>query len=203
MKVRYNKHNLAVAKVAAKEGSPENCAVNFTPEYSVATDGFKVAKVTVPKKESAISNVVSPIASPGQLMVPREVVQSIKLPKFNKDAPGTDAMYLTEKDEDKVTLTTYDIETGAKKNTEAAYTHGTHPMFQDILEEAQAEKGKTVRLNVDYLIDLLKIAKGLSHFVDIKVPTKKDAAVLISCKGGEDQEYDALIMPMRRDADHE
>lgn len=203
MKVRYNKHNLAVAKVAAKEGSAEHCSVNFTPEYSVATDSFKLAKVTVPKKDSAITDKVTPIESPGQLMVPREVVLSIKLPKFNKDAPGTDAMYLTDKDEDIVTLTTYDVETGAKKNTEAVYTHGTHPMFQGILEDAIAEKGKTVRLNVDYLIDLLKIAKGLSHFVDIKVPTKKDGAVVISCKGGEDQELEALIMPMRRDADHE
>lgn len=200
MKARYNRHNLAVAKIAAKEGKQEHRAVTFTPTYTIATDGFRLAKVTTPQSESVIESNLKPIEAPDELLVPRDVILNIKLPKPNKDIPGQDAVYVTDQSKQMVTLTTYDIETGAKKNTEAAEVPANAVMFGELLHEVIEERGTTVRLNVDYLIDLLKIAKGMAEYVDIKVPTKKGRGVLLSCKGGDKQSFEGIIMPR---SDHE
>jgi len=201
MKVRYNKHNLAVARVAAKAGTPEHTSVDFTPEYTMATDGFRLAKVTVPKKEGALHDIVHPLEiSPSHVLVPREVVKNIKLPKWNKDLIGTDAVYITNRSADEVTLTTYDAETGSKKNTEAKEVPGNSLLFDgEVLQEAIDGRGRTVSVNVEGLIELLKMAKDLSHHVEIKVPEKKGRAILITAKGGDDQILQALIMPLNKD----
>lgn len=202
MPVRYNKHNLAVAKIAAKEGMEEYKAVSFTPEHTIATDGFRAVKVTVPKSEGVMNDVVKPIEASDQVLVPREVVADIKLPKFNKEAPGNDAVYITKQDKESVVLTTFDIETGAKKNSEAKEVPGNKNLFggaEDIIFDAKQEKGTTVRINIQYLIDALKIAKGLAYYVDIQVPHKKGKAVYLTNKGGDDQKLEALVMPINID----
>ncbi len=198
MKTRYNRLNLAVAKAAAKEGSADMTAVDLTPEYTIASNSFILAKVTTPKTDSTFDSVLKPVRSPGSLLIGRDVVLGIKLPKFNKDSPGTDAVYLTEVGEDRVTLTTYDLETGSKKNTEAVKGSKTRPMFEGFLEEAHGEKGVTIEVNVDYMIELLKIAKGLSPHVMIHVPIAKGKAITFKNKGGEKQEFEGLLMPLNR-----
>ena len=198
MKTRYNRHNLAVAKVAAKEGTAEMKAVDMTPGYTIASNSFIMAKVTTPQSESSFDGTLRPVKSPGTLLIPREVVLGIKLPKFNKEAIGADAVYITEVDDQKVTLTTMDLETGSKKNTESIKGTGTRPMFEGYLEEALSEKGVTVEVNVDYLIELLKIAKGLSPHVHIHIPLKKGKAIALHNKGGEKQEFEGVLMPLQR-----
>lgn len=198
MKTRYNRHNLAVAKVAAKEGTAEMKAVDLTPAYTIASNSFVLAKVTTPQSESSFDGTLRPVKSPGTLLIPREVVLGIKLPKFNKDAIGADAVYITEVDEQRVTLTTMDLETGSKKNTESIKGAGTRPMFEGILEDALNEKGVDIEVNADYLIELLKIAKGLSPHVVLHIPLKKGKAMALRNKGGEKQEFEGLIMPLNR-----
>lgn len=196
MKTRYNSHNLAVAKIAAKEGRPELTAVDFTPAYTIASDGFRMVKVTTPQSEAGTIGLIKTVASPGTLLIPREVVVGIKLPKPSKAVTGIDAVYLTKVEGDKATLTTLDIENGTKKDTETVKGAGTRPAFEGLLEDALNEKGITFTVNTEYLIELLKIAKGISPKVTINVPLKKGKAVAMRTTGGDKQEMEALIMPI-------
>lgn len=49
----YNKHNLAVAKIAAKDGHRDEIkGVFFTKDKTVATDSFRLLEIDIPKNDN-------------------------------------------------------------------------------------------------------------------------------------------------------
>lgn len=194
--MRYNKHNLNVATVAAKEGKIEFTHVHITPEKTFASDSFRYVEVTTPKTEGALDAIVKPIELENSLMVHRNVVKSIKLPKLDRQVAGSDAVYITAQDKEDVVFTTFDMETASKKNTEAKAGPENQQMFEDFVAENVNQKGVTFKVNVDLLIEVLKIAKGMTWNVEVTVPTKAGKPIIIKGEGGEKQKMLGLVMPL-------
>lgn len=200
---RYNKHNLAVAKFAnPAKIRPEMNSVLFTEKHTVATDSFRLMRVSTPEGDYPMDNV-KPIDTGDGILLPLDVVKAIKLPKAEKHIQGVDSMVITEKDESmspaSVSIKTVHLTDGVTDTVTANEVGGTFPKYESILKDAEKEQSVEVTLNAAYLAEMFAVISKMqsgSKQVTLRVPLAKNKPILLRGKTAEEQDIEAIVMPM-------
>lgn len=205
--MRFNKHNLEVARVAGVgSNKPELAAVLFTKEATVATDSFKLVKITTPKGNYPGDLIKAAELPPVGVMVHADVVKTIKLPKEprNLEFKGAGSMVIESVEPDLtpsgITLTTFDMEKNLKERLETSAIMGKYPDFKETLDKAELEDSVQVSLSIYHLMEILKVAdkftKNTLGMVTVRVPKAKYKPLIFKASGGDKQELTGLLMPM-------
>jgi len=191
----YNKHNLAVAKIASKSGTREELAsVFFSKDKTAATDSFRLLEVSVNKsvKTEEFPQVegVSAMRGCNPFLVSAKQVAELK-PKGAKHLPITEFVAVKHLDDKRVEFLTTDLESSQVK--QARRVDGKFPDYKQIFPtgEAVAE----VVVNGEKLAELLKVMAALKDEVRIKF-FGKEKPLVFECATTE-QSARRLIMPIR------
>jgi DNA polymerase III sliding clamp (beta) subunit (PCNA family) len=184
--MNYNKHNLAVAKIASKnETRPELCAVLFKAGCTVATDGIKLVEVSTPREADAYPKAMKGAAP---FLVPAKRVSDMKIDK------GT-TIAVKHLDGTKVELlTTIDGMEEAKMHPRV---DGTFPTYDKIFPSSKPLA--TISIDAKNLIEVLKILEDMNstNAVTIKVFGVNEPVLIEAENVSDNQTGRGLVMPMR------
>ena len=191
----YNKHNLAVAKIASKSGMREELAsVFFTKEKTVAMDGIRLLEVSVSTtgkaEEFPIVEGMSAMRGCSPFMVNAKQVAELK-PKGVKRLPITEFVALKHLDDKSVEFLTTDVESSQVKQVRRV--DAKFPDYEQIFPQGTAKA--EVVLNGEMFSELLKVMSGLHKQVRVKFYGKEKSLVL-EC-GTAEQKARGLMMPIR------
>ena len=191
----YNKHNLAVAKFAAKDGRHEELAsVLFSKEKTAATDSFRLLEVSVSTTGNAEEfprvDGASAMRGCSPFMVSAKQVAELK-PKGAKSLPITEFVALKHLDDKRVEFLTTDLESAQVK--QARRVDGKFPDYERIFPQGKAVA--EVALNGKMLSELLKVMSELHEQVRVKF-YGKEKPLIFEC-GTAEQKARALLMPIK------
>ena len=191
----WNKHNLAVAKIASKSGIREEIrSVLFTSDKSVATDSVRLLEVSVATTGTAEEfpqvDGMSAMRGCSPFMVSAKQVAELK-PKGAKHLPITEFVALKHIDDKRVEFLMTDLESSQVK--QARRVDGKFPDYEQIFpkEDAVAE----VVLNGEMFSELVKVMSGLHEQVKVKF-YGKEKPIVLEC-GTDAQKARGMIMPIR------
>lgn len=202
-----NKHNFTPAKILPKVGDRYTCsALCITPEYTEATDGHRLVRVTNPKMEAKNYPVIdgfSPNGNPERFLLPgktalviqKAIPSSESIPILNYAAVTTEhgaqgqslAVAVTDLSSPQVFRSRPDT-TKYPDSTDKVLNPTDPPVFQ-------------LTVNAAYLSELAKMAAGFSSDNCPSVTLTfygKDKAVRMDAKG-DGQHMTMVLMPMRHD----
>ncbi len=191
----YNKHNLDIAKIAHKDRDPIS-GVMFSPDKTVATDGFRLIEVSTPNIDPSDFPVIDgavAVKECDSFIVNAKTLKEIKITKV-KNVGIVNNVAIKEIADDRVDFMTTDLETN--KVTTARKIKGDFPDYEQIVpkEDPIAE----ITLNGEYLAEMLSImAKlgGNENAVKIKFYGEGRPLLLES---GDLQKARGLIMPHKQ-----
>jgi len=191
----YNKHNLAVAKIASKSGNREELAsVFFSKDKTAATDSFRLLEVSVNKSVKAEEfpqvEGVSAMRGCNPFLVSAKQVAELK-PKGAKHLPITEFVAVKHLDDKRVEFLTTDLESLQVK--QARRVDGKFPDYEQVFP--QGEPQAEVVLNGEMLAELLKVMAGLHEQVRVKF-YGKNKPLVFEC-GTSEQKARGLMMPIR------
>jgi hypothetical protein len=171
----YNKHNIAVAKVASGSRiKPALACVAFYGDRTVATDSFRLIEISATGKKQKVPTLV--------------YASDLKVLKLKKDE---------EIGHKKVAAL------GAALGSELKGED--YPDIDQILDRGNDDEYVEVRLNAGYLAEICTILKGIDPFntITLKVPTGKPYRPIVIEAESKPKEYQikqkarALLMPTR------
>ena len=192
----YNKNNLNVAKIAAKDGYKDELkAVMFTRKKTVATDGFRLLEVSVDTGANAAEfpKVDGKAAMLGfsTFLASAKDTQRVKIPKNKTGLPILDYAAIKHVDDTHVEFLTTDVQTVSVMS--AARMSGTFPEYEKIFP--QGEPVAEVIINAELLAELLEVMGQLKQTVKIKF-YGKEKPLMLEC-GTASQRARGLIMPVK------
>ncbi len=191
----YNKHNIDIAKIAHKDREPIS-GVMFSPDKTVATDGFRLLEVSCPNIDPSDFPVIDGAVAIKEfepLIVNAKTLREIKIPKV-KDIGIVSSVAIKEITDDRVDFMTTDLETN--KITTAKRVKSDFPDYEQIFpkEEPIAE----INLNGKYLAEMLSImAKLGGNENKVKIKFYGEGKPLL-LESGELQKARGLMMPHKQ-----
>jgi DNA polymerase III sliding clamp (beta) subunit (PCNA family) len=199
----YNKNNLAVANIASKSSiKPELASVLFEKDATVATDSFKLVRITTPKDlnfdDYPTDNGKSFKPVDG-VMLKANHVKTVKPPKLTpalkKSIPELDTVVVNDLDDDAVEFVTTDCEVMDKKRV--FKVNGTYPKYEQVIPKT--EPTAAVMINVDHLLQTLQVLKNVTDgFGTLELEVRGvHEPVIIKANNGT-QEGLGLVMPMNK-----
>ena len=191
----YNKHNLSVAKFAAKDGIREELAsVYFTSKLTAATDSIRLLEVSVSTTGNAEEfpkvDDMSAMRGCSPFLVNAKQVAELK-PKGAKSLPIAEFVALKHLDDKRVEFLTTDVESSQVKQVRRIV--GKFPDYEQIFPKGTAVA--EVVLNGEMLSELVKVMAGLHEQVRVKFYGKEKPLVL-EC-GTETQKARGLLQCIR------
>ena len=166
----YNKHNLAVAKFAAKDGIREEInGVLFTKEKTAATDGVRLLEVSTDSalKVEEYPQVQGASAMRGcsPFIVNAKMLSEVKIPKTPPHLPVLQSVAVKHIDAQKVEVMTTDLEAVNTKWLKRA--DGKFPDYEQIFPKDEPK----VRFKIDgaKLAELLKVMAELPRGGEVEV----------------------------------
>lgn len=194
----YNKHNLAVAKIASKyEHRQEIAGVLFTKDKTVATDSFKLLEVEVDKtlrtEDFPSRNDEKAIAETEDFIIPAKDLKTIKLPN-NKKLPVINTAAIVAIDENEVQMITTSLEVGEKKYFRR--TKGEFPDYKAIIPTTAPVVSFSV--NAKYLIEILSVMEKMGNNGEVKIEIHGENKPIMILGGNENQKARGLVMPIRK-----
>lgn len=194
----WNKHNLTVAKFAAKNGIREELAsMYFLKDKTVATDTFRLLEVSVPAdvKIEDFPQVQGKSAMRGcePFLVDARSVASIKLPKSK--LPILQHCTIKHCDKQYVEFLTTDGEIAESKTLRRI--DGQFPDYEQIFpkDEPKAE----VYINGKMLGELLTAMSELSEDKGVTIRFFGEENPLVLLAESKVQKARGIMMPMRKD----
>lgn len=194
----YNKHNLAVAKIAMKgDLKPELASVYFTNNHTVATDSFRLIEISVPDN---VDIEEFPIMdkkineTTGAIIDARQILK-IALPKCGS-LPIAENLVVHQVDEENVELITTDVLDNSMNIKRVRTVPGTYPKYKEIVPKE--DPLISIRINAKYLADVLNILGELDSFnneVTLEIFADKYKPVIIKAKN-KNQSGFGLVMPL-------
>ena len=194
-----NKVNLEIERFASKDSTRPLQGVQVTGEYTEATDGKKLVRVSLPCHEAAdfphIEGVDPAAAASG--ILPKDVAKATakRLPKRNAIPIIQNAAVSTD-DKGAFQVATTDL--SAPSVTSSRPIDGTWPNTDQILK--QPEPSLVIGFNGVLLAEVLKWmgtnASGLNNMVKLSFTTA-DSPVKLSAVTKDGQEITGLVMPLR------
>lgn len=199
-----NKHNLNIAKIVAKEESRYTLnAIQCSPEGTVATDGHRLAHVTLPSMDEAnfpvIPNFEPSNGHTGTFLLPSKAALEISkaLPKKSTFPILQHAVVgIATPDSETVSLAVTDSQS-PKVFTERKVS-GQYPNWQMVVPKPEEAK-LTIDFNPQYLMDAAKLA--MEFGADTVTLRLRDASnsITMECKNDKTgQEMTQVIMPKHR-----
>jgi hypothetical protein len=194
----YNSINLEALKIASKNNyKPEIAGVIFTKDATIATDAFRLIKISTPKNgniEEFPANI-KPLQEFKPFIIPADSLKAFKIAKTKntRTIPLLENAVITEITPTTATLTSTDLDTINKK--EFYTVEGEYPNWEQIMPTT--EPIASFSINGDYLAELLTILTKLDpgqkevkvKFYGKNMPIKLDS-------GNEFQTGMAIIMPI-------
>ena len=188
----YNSINFEALKIASKkEVKPEIAGVLFTKDATIATDSFRLIKISTPKNgniEDFPSNI-TPLKDFQPFIIPAKALKDFKIAKTEntRTIPILENAVITEITPTTATLTSTDLDTVNKKEF---YTiDGEYPDWERIIPTAEPVASFTIK--GDYLAELLAILAKLDPKKEVKVkfygkdmPIRLDCGKFITCSNG-------------------
>jgi len=200
--MRYNKHNLRVSDFAQKKDTGRELQnVLFTDKYTLATDSFKLVKVTTPKGDYPADQIAKPLTIKKQLMIPANIISSIKTPARDKHIDGVDSMVITERKKKRVTLATVDFKNNKTDLTKTDEIEGKYPDVGRIIKDAKKNAKHTVLFDPRHMVEIMKAIVAFQErnpYCSVKMSINGSEPILIEAEGGEEQKLTAILMPMRK-----
>lgn len=198
-----NKHNLNIAKIIDKSESRYTLnAIQCSPEGTVATDGHRLAHVTLPAMNDehfpAIPNFEPSnghtgtflLSGKSALEISKAIPKNRIMPNLNHAAVGIGAP-----DSETVSLAVTDLES-PKVFTEKKVA-GQYPNWQIVMPKA-ADAKLVIGFNPKYLMEAAKLAMDFgAENITIRL-TDAAHAIAIDCKNDSTgQTMTQVIMPVR------
>jgi DNA polymerase III sliding clamp (beta) subunit (PCNA family) len=193
----YNKNNLAVAKIAAKDDiRPEISGVFFTKDKTAATDGYKLIEVSVDKSYTSqdfpIVNHKKILHNCPPFIIPAEEVKKIKLPA-NKSLPVVENLAIGGVYPEQVELITTNLESGESRLVKRI--QGRFPDYEKIFP--QGKPRAEISINGKFLEELLSILSNLDTTHAVKIKFYDNEKPLVLEASNENQKARALLMPLK------
>jgi DNA polymerase III sliding clamp (beta) subunit (PCNA family) len=193
----YNKHNLAIAKIASKSSvRPELSGVYFTKDETVATDSFRLIEITTPK-DCDIDNFPNP-AKPLKEFKPF-IVSAKEISKFrleeNENVPIVNNAVITKISDTQVQLATTNLESLDTKTFRLI--EGDFPDYEPLFP---AYKPVTeITINGKFLIEMLSLLKDLDKngYVKMKIYKGNGEGKIVLESSNEFQQGRGLLMAIR------
>ena len=193
----YNKHNLSVAKFAAKDGIREELAsVYFTSKITAATDSIRLLEMSVSTTGNAEEfpqiDGMSAMRGCSPFLVNAKQVMELK-PKGVKHLPITEFVALKHLDDKRVEFLTTDVESSQVK--QARRIDGKFPDYEQIFPKDEPK----VRFKIDgaKLAELLKVMAELPQSGQVEVLYYGRILPIELRSDNGNQKARGLIMPMR------
>ena len=193
----YNRHNLAVAKFAAKDGIREEInAVLFAKEKTAATDGIRLLEVSVSTTGKAEEfpqiDGISAMRGCSPFLVNAKQVAELK-PKGAKHLPITEFVALKHLDDKRVEFLTTDLE--SSRVSQARRIDGKFPDYEQIFPKDEPK----VRFKIDgaKLAELLKVMSELPQSGQVEVLCYGGLLPIELRSDNGNQKARGLIMPIR------
>ena len=190
---------MAVAKFASKSDTrPELAGVFITKDKVVATDGFRLVEVSVPKTANVAeypkTNGKSAMQGVKPFIVPAKEFGKIKLPN-NKNVPILNNLAISYADNQRVDFITTDLENVQVKTLKRI--DAKYPDYEQIFPKGEVKA--EVSVNGEYLAEVCETLAELSNLKDIKIKFYGDNMPLVIEAGNtEIQSARAMIMPLRK-----
>lgn len=200
----YNKHNLAVAKIAATSNlRKELTCVAFFKDKTVATDAFRLIEVSTPKGGHTIDdyptiegiNIVKNIEKE-PILLRAKTVQALKPVKATKSLPILNHIVLSSRGDDRFELVSTNLE-DLKTETINAVVDKDFPKYEQVIPKGEPKA--IVRVNGKYLSEIVTLLGNLSalnHTVDIEIHGENQPIVIKA--EGNGQTGRGLVMPIKR-----
>lgn len=191
----YNKHNLAVAKIASKSDCrPEISGVFFTKNATVATDSFRLIEISCP---SDLSVDDFPSKSPimrgfKPFIADSEMLNKIKL--GNTAIPIMSTIGIKHIAEDRVEFLKPDE--NFSDSITVRKINGEFPKYEELMPKKKPVF--EISVNSKYLAEVIKILGDLNKTGEVVMKFyDEDSAILIESKGAN-QEGRGLVMPIKK-----
>lgn len=189
----YNKHNLDVAKIAAKTGyRPELAGVLFTKDKTVATDSFRLLEVSV-RSDVNVADFpqiqgVSAMRGCDPFIVNAKVLREIKIPKAS--TPIIENVAIKHLTAGGVEFFTTDLQGVDVKS--APRIEGKFPDYEQIIPKGAPVAEMIV--NGKLLGELLEIMAKLSPREEVKIKFYGSYKPLVLEAGNDTQKSRGLMM---------
>ena len=201
-----NKHNLNIAKLAAKDESRYMVTgVRVSPEHTICTDGHQLTRVTTPKMgvddfpaaegfTAAAKWEPFILDAKAALAIAKAIPKSTTIPVLEHAAVGE-----ATNDNGHAQIMVNDLE--SPQVFTPRKMDGQFPDYERVIPD-KAKAAFTIGLNPLLLLSVLQAMKG---FVNVKAPRMTlrfydtDSAIRLDVSNDE-QEWTSVLMPMRLDA---
>lgn len=209
--MQYNKNNLSIHRIASKSDlKPEIASVLFTPSHTVATDSFRLIEMSTPADLNAETLAEYP-AIPGlkkilhdPIMLPADEVARMKILKVSKKSsvPHLECAVLvddvTPSTGERVALFSTNLEKDERISIRP--TPGTFPAYQQVMPNPDTDIAFSMRINAEYLAEVLTILAPLSPFHEVTLHFQKTPGrgLYITAGSPTTQEAKALVMPLNK-----
>jgi DNA polymerase III sliding clamp (beta) subunit (PCNA family) len=195
----YNSINLEALKIASKnEVKPEIAGVLFTKDATIATDAFRLIKISTPKNGNIeeFPAKIKPLKEFKPFIIPADSLKAFKIAKTKntRTIPLLENAVITEITPTTATLTSTDLDTINKK--EFYTVDGEYPDWEQIMPTT--EPIASFSINGEYLAELLTILTKLDpQTKEVKVKFYgKDMPIKLDCGNEQFQTGMAIIMPI-------
>jgi len=194
----YNKNNLAVAKIAAKDDNsrPEITGVFFTKDKTVATDSFRLIEVSVDEtlkpQDFPVVNRKKALQNCPPFIIPAEEVKKIKLPN-NKNLPIVENLAIGGVYQEEVELITTNLESVEGRLVKRI--QGRFPDYEWVFPQGKPKA--EISVNGKFLEELLSILSNLDDVHAVKIKFYDNEKPLVLEAGNEKQKARALLMPLK------
>jgi len=195
----YNKNNLAVAKIAAKDGNsrPELAGVFFTKDKTAATDSFKLIEVSVDKtlkpQDFPVVNRKRALQNCPPFIIPAEEVKKIKLPS-HETLPIIENLAIGGVNVQQVELMTTNLESGESKLVKRI--QGRFPDYEKIFPQGKPQA--EIDVNGKFLQELLSVLSNFNELNSVRIKFYGDGTPLTLEASNPNQKARALLMPLRK-----
>jgi hypothetical protein len=193
----YNKHNLAVAKIASKSKiKPALAGVLFTDKCTVATDSFRLIEITVPTNVNiADFPTTNKIIETTQALVDAESILKIKLPK-SKHLPIVEHLIVQNVKEGKTELITTDIDEQSINTKEVNNIQDGFPDYKQIIPQGRPTASVTV--SAKFLSEVLTILGDLNTRTEVTLELRGENEAIIIRSKNDVQEGLGIVMPIHK-----
>lgn len=195
----YNKHNLAVARIAAREanGRKEITGVYFTRDKTAATDRFRLLEITAPAglKPEDFPQVQGSSAMRGvkPFIVDAKGLKAVKLPSKQASLPILNTFAIKHLDDKRADFIVSDLETAQVHSVRRV--EGEFPDYEKLFPAEKPEMELTI--NGHIFAELLEIISELDNSRQVKIKLYGATRPVVLEVAGVSQKGRALIMPIK------
>lgn len=194
----YNKFNLAVAKIAAKDGTREEIkSVLFKHNLTAATDAICLLEVstdtTVKVEEFPRVQGANAMLGCKPFLADAKQISEIKLPRVKNGLPVLEFAAIKHLDEKRIDFLTTDLETANIKSVRRF--EGKFPDYEGLFPTGDPRV--RVVINGAKLVELLKVMSELNKLGAVEMRIYGEDKPVELRAEGVNQRARGLIMPIR------